>query len=61
MQIHKFGASFICPKLNVFLYLLRNNVVLYRPKHLSNKFEPDFVVYDGEESVSALDAWITSN
>ncbi|KAL5234942.1 hypothetical protein ACI65C_002352 [Semiaphis heraclei] len=42
-------------------YNYKNNVVLYRPKHLSNKFEPDFVVYDGEESSSALDSWITSN
>jgi len=24
-----------------------DSVVLYRPKHLANKFEPDFVVYDG--------------
>ncbi|XP_022169601.1 protein disulfide-isomerase A3 [Myzus persicae] len=42
-------------------YNYKNNVVLYRPKHLSNKFEPDFVVYDGEESTSALESWITSN
>jgi len=42
-------------------YNYKNNVVLYRPKHLSNKFEPDFVVFDGEETTSALDAWITSN
>lgn len=42
-------------------YNYKNNVVLYRPKHLSNKFESDFVVYDGEETTSALEAWITSN
>jgi len=48
--------------LITFLFFpFRNNVVLYRPKHLSNKFEPEFVVYDGEESTSALDSWITSN
>lgn len=44
-----------------YFFLSRNNVVLYRPKHLSNKFEPDVVVFDGEETTSALDAWITSN
>ncbi|KAE9531198.1 hypothetical protein AGLY_010404 [Aphis glycines] len=42
-------------------YNYKNNVVLYRPKHLSNKFEPDFVIYDGEETTLALEAWITSN
>ncbi|VVC29159.1 Hypothetical protein CINCED_3A021842 [Cinara cedri] len=42
-------------------YNYKNNVVLYRPKYLSNKFEPDFVVFDGEESLSALDSFITSN
>lgn len=42
-------------------YNYKNNVVLYRPKHLSNKFEPDFIIYDGEETTSALEAWITSN
>lgn len=42
-------------------YNYKNNVVLYRPKHLSNKFEPDFIIYDGEETTLALEAWITSN
>lgn len=41
--------------------MFRNNVVLFRPKHLSNKFEPDFVVYDSEETLSGLDTWISSN
>lgn len=44
-----------------YVFFSRNNIVLYRPKHLSNKFEPDFVVFDGEESTLALDTWITSN
>lgn len=55
MQCFKFCFDLI------ILFLFRNNVVLYRPKHLSNKFEPDFVVFDGEESTSALDTWISSN
>lgn len=45
----------------MYYFVFRNNIVLYRPKHLSNKFEPDFVVFDKDESLSALDTWITSN
>lgn len=37
-------------------------VVLYRPKHLKNKFEDDTVVYDGSATdKGALAAWISDN
>ncbi|XP_050538934.1 protein disulfide-isomerase A3 [Daktulosphaira vitifoliae] len=54
-----FGHSTSAPVLDKYNY--KNNVVLYRPKHLSNKFEPDFIDYNGEESTSALESWINSN
>ncbi|XP_050423081.1 protein disulfide-isomerase A3 [Adelges cooleyi] len=54
-----FGHTTSESVLDKFNY--KNNIVLFRPKHLSNKFEDDFVVYDGEESASALESWITSN
>nr|CAD7590271.1 unnamed protein product [Timema genevievae] len=33
-------------------------VVLFRPKHLHNKFEPDSVKYDGEASKSGIDTFL---
>ncbi|XP_046403308.1 protein disulfide-isomerase A3 [Ischnura elegans] len=39
----------------------KDNIVLYRPKHLHNKFEPNFVVYDGEANKDSLEKWITNN
>jgi len=36
-----------------------DTLVLYRPKHLANKFEPDFVVYDGAFDTSDVEKFIT--
>ncbi|XP_017782857.1 PREDICTED: protein disulfide-isomerase A3 [Nicrophorus vespilloides] len=38
----------------------KDNVVLYRPKHLSNKFEEDFVVFS-DSNVDKLHNFITKN
>nr|CAG4641596.1 EOG090X0438 [Eurycercus lamellatus] len=38
-----------------------DKVVLYRPKHLSNKFESDSVVYDGAATKEALNTWVEKN
>ncbi|XP_014662378.1 PREDICTED: protein disulfide-isomerase A3-like [Priapulus caudatus] len=37
----------------------KNNVVLFRPKRLTNKFEPDSVVYDGDDTVSSVKQFIS--
>uniref|UniRef100_A0A1B6CLZ3 Protein disulfide-isomerase n=1 Tax=Clastoptera arizonana TaxID=38151 RepID=A0A1B6CLZ3_9HEMI len=42
-----------CPKI-MEEKNLKNKIVVYRAKHLSNKFEDDFVVYDGAEDQTAL-------
>ena len=42
-------------------YGYADHVVLFRPKHLSNKFEPDSVVYDGSSSKDAISSWIDAN
>jgi len=40
----------------------KESVVLYRPKHLANKFEESQVVYDGkEDDKGAMASWISSN
>lgn len=39
----------------------KNNVVLYRPKRLQNKFEESSVVYDGETEKYSLKAFIKEN
>ncbi len=38
-----------------------DRVVLFRPKHLSNKFEADSVVFDGAATKEALNTWIEAN
>lgn len=39
----------------------KSNIVLYRPKHLHNKFEPDFIVYDGAANKEEIERWISTN
>ncbi|KAG8222836.1 hypothetical protein J437_LFUL010342 [Ladona fulva] len=39
----------------------KDNIVLYRPKHLHNKFEPDFVVFDGAANKDTIEKWINEN
>ena len=34
--------------IKIYTFVNRDNVVLYRPKRLQNKFEDSFVVYNGE-------------
>ncbi len=36
-------------------------IVLYRPKHLQSKMEPDQVVYTGEVAKAAVSDWIKEN
>nr|CAG4648580.1 EOG090X0438 [Polyphemus pediculus] len=55
----RFGVS--SEKQVLAKYGYTNNVVLYRPKHLSNKFEPDFVVYEGASTKEALNSFIEKN
>ncbi|KAF4521665.1 hypothetical protein B566_EDAN006252 [Ephemera danica] len=38
-----------------------DSVILYRPKHLSNKFEPDTVTYSGAANKDDLEKWINKN
>ncbi|RZF44763.1 hypothetical protein LSTR_LSTR000715 [Laodelphax striatellus] len=38
-----------------------DSIVLYRPKHLHNKFEPDLVVYDGKADKISIEKWINTN
>lgn len=40
---------------------LKNDIVLYRPKILQNKFEPNTVKYEGDESVSDVNEFINKN
>uniref|UniRef100_A0ABD2WL77 Protein disulfide-isomerase n=1 Tax=Trichogramma kaykai TaxID=54128 RepID=A0ABD2WL77_9HYME len=40
---------------------LKNNIVLYRPKVLNNKFEPSKLVYEGAESVGDIQSFIKEN
>ena len=42
-------------------YGYSNNIVLFRPKHLHNKFEPNFVVYDGAVTKEAINTWVEKN
>lgn len=39
----------------------KDNVVLYRPKRLQNKFEDSFVVYKGDTDSHSMKAFITEN
>ncbi|XP_034937220.1 protein disulfide-isomerase A3 [Chelonus insularis] len=40
---------------------MKNNIVLYRPKLLQNKFEPHMLKYEGGDSVSDINEFITKN
>ncbi|KAG0711373.1 Protein disulfide-isomerase A3 [Chionoecetes opilio] len=39
----------------------KNVIVLFRPKHLSNKFEPSSLVYEGVEEKAAIQAFLKKN
>jgi len=38
-----------------------DTLVLYRPKNLANKFEADFIVYDGAFDKDDIERWVTTN
>ncbi|XP_067001320.1 protein disulfide-isomerase A3 [Anabrus simplex] len=38
-----------------------NAIVLFRPPHLHNKFEPDSVKYEGASKREAIESWINEN
>nr|CAH0100437.1 unnamed protein product [Daphnia galeata] len=42
-------------------YGYSNNIVLFRPKHLHNKFEPDFIVYEGAATKEAINTFVEKN
>lgn len=42
-------------------YGYTNNIVLFRPKHLNNKFEPDFLAYEGAANKEAINTWVEKN
>lgn len=42
-------------------YGFSDKIVLFRPKHLHNKFEPNSVVYDGSVSKEALNTFVEKN
>jgi protein disulfide isomerase family A protein 3 len=39
----------------------RDAVVLFRPKHLHNKFEPNAVEYEGPGKKEDIESWINKN
>lgn len=39
-------------------YSVKDNVILFRPKHLHNKFEEDHVKYDGEGTTESMQDFI---
>jgi len=55
----RFGISTNQDVLAKFGY--SDKVVLYRPKHLNNKFEPDTVVFSGASTREALNTWVEKN
>ncbi|XP_059487781.1 protein disulfide-isomerase A3 [Neocloeon triangulifer] len=38
-----------------------DGIILYRPKHLANKFEPSNLKYDGAANKDAIEKWINKN
>ena len=42
-------------------YKFSDNIVLFRPKVMSNKFEPDFVKYEGAVSKLEIKKFIKDN
>lgn len=42
-------------------YGYTDKIVLFRPKHLHNKFEPNLVVYEGSANKEALNTWVEKN
>lgn len=44
-----------------FVVTFRNNIVLYRPKKLHNKFEPASLKYEGGDSISDINDFILKN
>nr|CAG4642426.1 EOG090X0438 [Evadne anonyx] len=55
----KFGVSSAKDVLEKYGH--KNNIVLFRPKHLSNKFESDSVVYEGSASKDEITTWVQKN
>lgn len=55
----KFGVSYSKDVAEKFGYT--NKIVLFRPKHLSNKFEADVAVYDGSASKEEIASWVQKN
>jgi len=55
----RFGVSTASEVLEKYGYT--DKIVLFRPKHLSNKFEADFAVYDGAATKEAINTWIEDN
>jgi len=54
-----FGHSSNADVLSRYGY--KDNVVLFRAKHLQSKFEPDYLVYEGPADKTDLNNWIESN
>ena len=42
-------------------YSFKDNIVLFRPKVMSNKFEPDFVKFEGSVSKIEVKKFIKEN
>lgn len=42
-------------------YGYSDNIVLFRPKHLHNKFEPNFIVYEGAATKEAINTFVEKN
>lgn len=49
------------PHVNSLLLIRRDNIVLYRPSNLENKFEDSKVVYSGSPVTSEINDFITKN
>jgi len=53
VQIEKFRHT-VC-------LCFRDAIVLFRPKHLHNKFEPNSVKYEGASKKEDIESWINKN
>lgn len=55
----KFGISSAKDVIEKYGY--KNNIVLFRPKQLRNKFESDVVVYEGSATKEDIASWVEKN
>jgi len=55
----RFGVSSVKDVAEKYGY--KNQIVLFRPKHLANKFESDIAVYEGAASKEDITSWIEKN